>query len=301
MKLRIAQEVQEALEKHQAVVALESTIISHGMPYPKNLETAYAVEAEIRKNGAIPATIGIIKGECVVGLSRAEIAHLAYQKPIAKVSRRDLPIIVSKQVDGATTVAATMILASLAKIKVFVTGGIGGVHRQVERHLDISADLNELAKTNVAVVCAGPKSILDLPKTLEYLETLGVPVLGYQTNELPAFYTSKSGIPLEYRVETPQEIAAILFEKWGMHLRGGVLITQAIPTRYELKKEFIDAAINLAMVQDSELGIQGKELTPFLLKKIQEETNGESIEANIALILHNASLGAKIAVEYAKL
>lgn len=298
--LDIAPEVQEALKNHKAVVALESTIISHGMPYPKNVETALEVERIIRENGAVPATIAILDGRLKVGLSRAEIEVLGSSKEVLKASRRDLPFIVAQKKHGATTVASTMIIAAMAGIKVFATGGIGGVHRNAETTFDISADLEELSQTNVAVVCAGAKSILDLRLTLEVLETLGVPVVGYQTSELPAFYTPHSGFGVDYRLDTPKEIAQTLHAKWSMDLMGGVLITNPIPSQYAMPKEVIDSAIQEALRQASVEGIKGKETTPFLLAKVKELTGGDSLESNIQLVYNNASLAAKIAVEYEK-
>lgn len=298
--LDIAPEVQEALKNHKAVVALESTIISHGMPYPKNVETALEVERIIRENGAVPATIAILDGRLKVGLSRAEIEVLGSSKEVLKASRRDLPFIVAQKKHGATTVASTMIIAAMAGIKVFATGGIGGVHRNAETTFDISADLEELSQTNVAVVCAGAKSILDLGLTLEVLETLGVPVVGYQTSELPAFYTPHSGFGVDYRLDSPKEIAQTLHAKWSMDLKGGVLITNPIPSQYAMPKEVIDSAIQEALRQASVEGIKGKETTPFLLAKVKELTGGDSLESNIQLVYNNASLAAKIAVEYEK-
>ncbi len=301
MKLRIREDIKEAIEKGKPVVALESTIISHGMPYPKNVETALKVEKEIRDNGVLPATIGIIDGECVVGLSPEEIELFGSRKGVLKVSRRDLPIVIAKKEWGATTVATTMILASLAGIKVFVTGGIGGVHRGYNETMDVSADLQELGNTNVAVVCAGIKAILDLPRTLEYLETMGVPVLGYKTEYLPAFYSKSSGIKLDAKVESPDEIARIMKEKWDMNLRGGILITNPIPDEYSMDNDLIENEIMKAIKAMEEKEIKGKDCTPFLLSYIKESTNGESLEANIELVLNNARLGSKIAKSYSKL
>ena len=301
MKLRIREDVALAIKENRPVVALESTIISHGMPYPKNVETALRVEKEIKDNGAIPATIGIIEGECVVGLTPEEIELFGSRSGVLKVSRRDLPIVIAKKEWGATTVATTMILASLAGIKVFVTGGIGGVHRGYNESMDVSADLQELANTNVAVVCAGIKAILDLPRTLEYLETMGVPVLGYKTEFLPAFYSKSSGLKLDARVESPLEIASIMKEKWSMNLNGGILITNPIPDQYSMDNEKIEIEINKAINAMNEKGIKGKDATPFLLAYIKESTKGESLEANIELVLNNARLGAKISKEYSNL
>lgn len=301
MKIRINPEVKKALDEHRPVVALESTIISHGMPYPRNVETALRVEEEIRANGATPATIGIIDGVAVIGMTPDEIEQFGKAKGIVKASRRDLPIIYSKKLWGATTVAATMILANQAGIEVFVTGGIGGVHRGAEKTMDISADLQELAKTNATVVSAGAKAILDIPLTLEYLETMGVPVLGYQTEEFPDFYTRHSGQKVDTRVDTPLEIAMIIKEKRENKLDGGILIANPIPEEYAMDQKVIDDAINEALRREEEAGIKGKESTPFLLKTVVELTGGDSLESNIQLVLNNARLGAKIAKEYAKL
>ena len=299
--IKISEEVISALKNKQPVVALESTIISHGMPYPKNVETALRVEETIRANGAIPATIGIIDGVAVIGMSPDEIEQFGKKTGIIKVSRRDLPVVFAKKLWGATTVSATMILAKEAGIEVFVTGGIGGVHRGAETTMDISADLQELAKTDVTVVCAGAKAILDLPLTLEYLETMGVPVLGYQTSELPCFYTRSSGLKVDYEINDYKEAAKIIFEKRNMKLSGGILITNPIPEEYEMDGNIINKAINDALKEMDELGIKGKESTPFLLKRITELTGGDSLESNIQLVLNNARVGANIAKEYSKL
>lgn len=301
MKIRVSEEVKIALKENLPVVALESTIISHGMPYPKNVETAILVEKTIRENGAIPATIGIINGECIVGLSADEIEQFGKQKGIVKVSRRDLPIVVSKKLWGATTVATTMIIAAMAGVKIFVTGGIGGVHRGAEITMDVSADLQELANTNVAVVCAGAKAILDLPKTLEYLETMGVPVLGYKVKELPAFYSRHSGLEVDYKMDSALEIAEAIKAKWDMKLDGGVLITNPIPEEYSYDYKEMEKNIDKALEEMNKRGIKGKDTTPFLLSYIKELTGGESLEANIALVLNNARLGAEIAREFVKL
>ena len=299
--MKISKEVLEALKNKQPVVALESTIISHGMPYPKNVETALRVEKEIRNHGVIPATIGIINGEPVVGMSPEEIEEFGKRKGIFKASRRDLPIIYAKKLWAATTVAATMIIAAQAGIEVFVTGGIGGVHRGAEKTMDISADLQELAKTNVTVVCAGAKAILDLPLTMEYLETMGVPVLGYQTNELPAFYTRHSGLNLEYSVSNATEAANIIFEKRKNCIAGGVLITNPIPEEYEMDSKVINDAIEKALKEAEKQNIKQKNVTPFLLKTIVELTGGLSLESNIQLVLNNARVGSEIAREYCNL
>lgn len=296
----INQEVKKAIENHQPVVVLESTIISHGMPYPKNVETAIKVEEEIRKQGVIPATIGIIEGEAIVGMSKKQIEEFGKKEGIVKCSRRDLPIVYATKKWGATTVSATMIIAQQAGIEFFVTGGIGGAHKKANETFDISADLDELGKTNVSVICAGPKAILDLGLTLEILETKGVPVIGYHTDCLPAFYTSKSNYKVDYNANSPKEISDIIYQKRINHLNGGVLITNPIPKEFEMNSEEIDKAISKALEDMEKLNINGKDETPFLLKRIVELTKGESLEANIALVLNNARLGALIAKEYAK-
>lgn len=299
--LDINPKVKTALEQGKPVVALESTIISHGMPYPKNVETALNVEKIIRDNGAVPATIAILSGKLKVGLTEKEIEYLGKATNVIKASRRDIPYIVSKKLDGATTVASTMIVASLAGIKVFATGGIGGVHRGATETFDISADLEELANTNVAVVCAGAKSILDIGLTLEYLETHGVPVVGYQTEEMPAFYTRKSGYKVDYKLDTPEEIAKMLKAKWDLGLNGGMVVANPIEEQYQMDYDIITDAINKAVKQADENGIKGKDTTPFLLAKVKEITGGDSLESNIMLVYNNASLGAKIAVELSKI
>ncbi len=299
--LDISEEVKAAIANNQAVVALESTIISHGMPYPKNVETALNVEKIVRDNGAIPATIAILNGRLKVGLSPEEIEFLGKAPNVQKTSRRDIPFIIAKGLTGATTVASTMILAAMAGIKVFATGGIGGVHRGAETSFDISADLLELAQTDVAVVCAGAKSILDIALTLEYLETNGVPVVGYQTDELPAFYTSKSGFGVDYRVDTPKELAQALKTKWDLKLKGGMIVANPIPEAYEMDPKVINDAILEAVKQQNEQGIKGKESTPFLLAKVKELTGGDSLDSNIQLVYNNAKVGAQIAVELSKL
>lgn len=300
--LKISDEVQKALENNIPVVALESTIISHGMPYPKNAETAYTCEQIIRDLGCVPATIAIIKGVLCVGLSKDEIEYVAKEgKNVIKTSRRDIPVLVASKADGATTVAATMYIASLAGIKIFATGGIGGVHRGAELSMDISADLDELQTTSVAVVCAGAKAILDLEKTLEYLETKGVPVVGYQTKSLPAFYTRTSKYEVNYRMDSPLEIAKMLKAKWDLGLNGGVLIANPIPEEYSLDENIMNKAIDKAIELMNEAGIKGKEQTPFLLKTIVELTGGESLESNIKLVYNNCKLAAMIAKEYSNL
>ena len=299
--IRINEEVKRALKEGRPVVALESTIISHGMPYPKNVETALKVEEVIRSHGAVPATIGIIDGVGVVGMTPEEIEEFGKRGGILKVSRRDLPVVYAKKLWGATTVATTMILANQAGIEVFVTGGIGGVHRGAQETMDISADLQELAKTDVTVVCAGAKAILDLPLTLEYLETMGVPVLGFKTEELPAFYTSHSGLKVDYKVDSALEMAKIIKEKRENNLKGGILLTNPIPEEYAMDKETIDNAIETALKRMDEQGVKGKDCTPFLLKTIVELTGGDSLESNIKLVLNNAAVGSEVAKEYAKI
>lgn len=299
--LDISPEVAQALKEGNAVVALESTIISHGMPYPRNVETALNCEKIIREHGAIPATIAILGGRLKVGLSEDEIEYLGKAKNVVKTSRRDIPFIVAKKLDGATTVASTMILAALAGVKIFATGGIGGVHRGAEISFDISADLQELAHTNVAVVCAGAKSILDIGLTLEYLETNGVPVVGYQTDELPAFYTRKSGFGVDYRVDSPLELAKALKAKWDLGLNGGLVVANPIPEAYEMDFDTITGAIQIAVSEAEKAGIKGKESTPFLLAKVKELTGGDSLDSNIELVYNNAKVAAQLAVEYSKL
>ncbi|OSQ38350.1 pseudouridine-5'-phosphate glycosidase [Thalassospira mesophila] len=296
----LAPEVAEAFASGAPVVALESTIISHGMPYPQNLETAQAVEQDVRDNGAVPATIAVIGGRCKIGLSPAELEYFAKGSNILKLSRRDIPYAIAKKCDGATTVSATMILAEKAGIKVFATGGIGGVHRELAISFDISADLTELGKTSVAVVCAGAKAILDIPMTLEHLETLGVPVIAYGTDEFPAFYTVKSGQKAPLRLDTPEEIAAFLASKWEFGLEGGVVIGNPPPADKALALDAIEHAIDSALVEAKGLNIHGRDVTPFLLQRVTQHTKGKSLEANIALVRNNARLGAQIAVAMAK-
>ena len=296
--LDIAPEVQQALADGRPVVALESTIISHGMPYPKNVETALLVEQTLRDNGAVPATIAILGGRLKAGLSKEEITYLGKAgRKVAKVSRRDLPVICARGADGATTVTTTMMIAHMAGIQVFATGGIGGVHRGAETTMDISADLEELGQTPVMVVCAGAKSILDLGLTLEYLETHGVPVIGYGTEELPAFYTRKSGFKVDYRIDTPAELAKAFYVKQDMGLGGGMLVTNPIPEEYSMDHEVINKAIDEAVAEANKLGIHGKETTPFLLAKIKDITGGDSLASNIQLVYNNAKLAAKTACE----
>ena len=299
--LRVNPEVKKALDEGRPVVALESTIISHGMPYPKNVQTALLVEKTIREHGAVPATIGIIDGDPIVGMTPEEIEEFGKRKGILKASRRDLPVIYAKKYWAATTVATTMIIANQAGIDLFVTGGIGGVHRGAQETMDISADLQELAKTDVTVICAGAKAILDLPLTLEYLETQGVPVLGFKTKELPAFYTAHSGLLVDYQVDSYEEAALIMKEKKLNGLKGGILITNPIPEEYAMDTNVINTAI-LAALKDAERdGIKGKEVTPYLLGKIVELTGGDSLESNIQLVLNNARVGAEIAKAYSKI
>lgn len=299
--LKISEEVRHALEQGKPVVALESTIISHGMPYPDNVKTALTVEKTVRENGAVPATIAIIKGVPTVGLSEEEIEHLGKEgTKVVKVSRRDIPVVIAKKLDGATTVASTMIFAETAGIKVFATGGIGGVHRGATETMDISADLEELHQTNVTVVCAGAKSILDLGLTLEYLETKGVPVLGYKTDELPAFFTRKSGFKVDYRMDSPEEIAAAVKAKDALGLSGGMLVANPVPEEYSMDPDKIEAVISEAVEEAKALGIAGKKVTPFLLEKIRNVTGGDSLFTNVKLVLNNAALAAKIAVELTK-
>ena len=289
-------EVEKALEEGTPVIALESTIIAHGMPYPKNVETALAVEDVIRKNGAVPATIGIIGGRIKIGLTKEEVEYMATAKNVLKVSRRDFPLAVAQQADGATTVAGTMIAANMAGIRLVVTGGIGGVHRGAGESFDISADLEELKMTDVTVICAGVKSILDIAATLEYLETSGVPVITYGADEFPAFFSRKSGSPADCRLDTPKEIADLINAKDQMGLKGGVLVACPIPEEKEIPYEEIDVVIQQALKECEEQGIRGKKITPFLLSRVKDLTEGRSLEANIQLVLNNAEIGSKIAM-----
>ncbi len=299
--LDYSDEVREALENNKPVVALESTIISHGMPYPKNVETALMVEDEVRRNGAVPATIAIINGRLKAGLSKDEIEYFGKKGlAITKTSRRDIPTIIAKKEDGATTVAATMIVAAMAGIDIFATGGVGGVHRSAQTTFDISADLDEFTKTGVLVVCAGAKAILDLPLTLEYLETKGVNVVGYTTEELPAFYTRKSGLKVTWRLDTPQDIAESWKVQKDIYPNTGLLVTNPIPEEYSMDADYINKEIDEAIKEMNSLGIKGKETTPYLLDKIQKLTGGESLEANIRLVLNNAKLASEIAVAMKK-
>jgi len=294
----ISEEIQNSIKGNGPVVALESTIISHGMPFPQNLETALKVESIIRKEGAIPATIAVLEGRIKIGLSNLELEQFAQGTKTVKVSSRDLPFALSQKQDGGTTVAATMICARMAGISVFVTGGIGGVHRGSEKTMDISGDLMELARTNVAVVCAGIKSILDIPRTLEYLETQGVPVIGYRTDEFPAFYTTTSGYSVQSRINTAEEIARCIKIKWELGLEGGMVIVNPVLREDAMDEEVIEEAIAKSLKEASEKGIDGKAVTPFLLERISQLTDGKSLKTNIALVYNNALVGAKIASAY---
>ena len=299
--LDIKPEVAQALAEGKPVVALESTIISHGMPYPQNVETALNVERIVRQHGAVPATIAVIGGRLKAGLTQEEIEYFGKKgKDIAKASRRDLAVLCARGQDGATTVTTTMIIAHMAGIKIFATGGIGGVHRGAETTMDISADLEELGQTPVMVVCAGAKSILDLGLTLEYLETKGVPVIGYGTDELPAFYTRSSGFGVDYRIDTPAELAKAFKTQNQLGFPGGMLVTNPIPEEYAMAPETINAAIDQAIAECETKGIHGKETTPFLLARVAEITGGDSLASNIRLVYNNAALAAQTAVEYCK-
>lgn len=299
--LDIHPEVAQAKADGRAVVALESTIISHGMPYPQNVATAREVEAIIRSEGAVPATIGIIKGRVKIGLTDEELENFGQNRSVEKVSRRDFPLLIAQKMDGATTVAGTMIAAQWAGIRVFVTGGLGGVHRGVSESWDISADLSELAQTDVAVVCAGVKSILDIPKTLEVLETSGVPVIGYKTHDFPAFFTRSSGCPVLQRVDELSHLASIIKTKYELGLKGGVVVANPIPAEHEIPASEIDKTIEDALRDAHHQGIQGKGVTPFLLKNIVERTQGRSLKSNIALVKNNARVGAQLAVSLTQL
>ncbi|MBO9129416.1 pseudouridine-5'-phosphate glycosidase [Bacillus sp. 165] len=296
--LELSAEVQQAKKEGKAIVALESTIISHGMPYPQNVQTAREVEQIVRDNGAVPATIAIIGGKIKIGLTDEELEVFGKSSGVAKVSRRDLAQIIATKQLGATTVASTMICADLADIKIFVTGGIGGVHKGAETTMDISADLEELAQTDVAVICAGAKSILDLALTLEYLETKGVPVIGYKTEYLPAFYTRTSEHRLSFSTDSVDVIAEILKTKWELNLKGGAVIANPIPEEYAMDESYINKIIDHAIKEAEEKHIIGKENTPFLLKKIKELTGGKSLDANIALVKHNAKVGSQLSVSF---
>jgi len=293
--LEISEEVKSALAENKPLVALESTIISHGMPYPQNYETAKHVENTVRENGAVPATIAILNGKIKIGLSEDDLQILSNSGNILKASRRDIPVIVSQKLNAATTVSATMICAALGGLKIFATGGIGGVHRKGNESFDISADLTELAQTNIAVVSAGVKSILDIGLTLEYLETLGVPVIGYGTEEFPAFYTRQSGFKVNYRLDTPEQIGSMIKAKWELGLNGGVIVANPIPEEFSMDKSVIDNAIEEALAKADANGIKGKEVTPFLLAEIKNITGGSSLDSNIKLVLNNAKLAAKTA------
>ncbi len=294
--LQLSSAVSRALDEGRPVIALESTIISHGMPYPQNVETALLCEKTARENGAEPATVAVIGGKLCAGLTEDQIEYLGKAGTrVTKASRRDLPLLAARGDDGATTVAATMIIAAMAGIRVFATGGVGGVHRGAETTMDISADLEELAKTPVAVVCAGAKSILDLGLTLEYLETRGVPVLGYRTGELPAFFTRESGLALDRRVDTPGELAAIIAAQRAMGYPGGALICNPVPAEYAMPKAVVDRAIDQAVAEANAQGVRGKAITPFLLARVNELTGGESLKSNIQLVLNNVRLAAAIA------
>lgn len=291
-------EVRDALDEGKPVIALESTIIAHGMPYPKNVETSQAVEDAIRSKGAIPATIGVIKGRIKVGLTAEEIEYLAQAKDVVKVSRRDFPLVISQKKDGATTVAGTMMVAKEAGISIFVTGGIGGVHRGAGESFDVSADLEELKNTDVTVVCAGVKSILDIGGTLEYLETGGVPVISYGSDEFPAFYSRKSGFPAELSMDSPEEIGEFLHVKRKLGLKGGAVVACPIPQEHEIKFEVIDKTIQEALAESRKKGVSGKRITPFLLDRIKELTEGKSLQANIELVINNALVGGEIATAF---
>lgn len=293
--LKISEEVRTAVLENKAVVALESTIISHGMPYPQNYATALEVEKTVRDNKGVPATIAIIKGTIHVGLNNEEIEFLSTEKNISKASRRDIPVIISQKMSAATTVSATMICAKLASLKIFATGGIGGVHRNAQNTFDISADLTELAQTNIAVVSAGVKSILDIGLTLEYLETLGIPVIGYKTEEFPAFYTRESGFKVNYKLDSAKDIADMIRTKWELGLNGGVIIANPIPAEYSMDKNLINKAIEAALIEADKRGVKGKDVTPFLLSEIKNITEGRSLDSNIKLVLNNAKLAAEIA------
>jgi len=298
--LDIKEEVKDALAENKPIVALESTIISHGMPYPENIISAKRSEAIIRESGGIPATIAIIKGRIKIGLTESDLDHMGKDSGITKASRRDMAIILSKGIDGATTVATTMLCADLAGIRVFATGGIGGVHRNGQITMDVSADLQELAGTNVGVVCAGAKSILDIGLTLEYLETHGVPVIGYETENFPAFYIRESGYKVDYRVDNPAEIARALKVKWDLGLKGGMVIANPIPKEFEMDKDYISSVIDEAVESAEKEGEKGKSITPYVLARLHNKTGDKSLFANKELVYNNVRLAAQIAIEYAK-
>ncbi len=298
--LDIHPEIKAALNKNRPIVALESTIISHGMSYPENIVSAKKSEETIRNEDVVPATIAILKGRIKVGLTEDELNYMGENKTIRKASRRDMSMILSKRIDGATTVATTMLIANLAGIKIFATGGIGGVHRNAQKTFDISADLMELANTNVGVVCAGAKSILDIGLTLEYLETQGVPVIGYKTTDFPAFYTRKSGFKVDYKADSYKEIAQALKIKWDLNLKGGMVISNPIPEEFEMDKDLIDKVINDAVLEAEKNGIRGKDITPFILSRVHDVTEGKSLQANKELVYNNAKVAANIAKELIK-
>ncbi|MDA3940079.1 MAG: pseudouridine-5'-phosphate glycosidase [Spirochaetia bacterium] len=298
--LDIKDEVKDALAESNPIVALESTIISHGMPYPENIVSAKRSEEIIREAGGIPATIAIINGRIKIGLTESDLDHMGKDSGITKASRRDMAMILSKGIDGATTVATTMLCADLAGIRVFATGGIGGVHRNGQTTMDVSADLQELAGTNVGVVCAGAKSILDIGLTLEYLETHGVPVIGYGTENFPAFYIRESGYKVDYRVDEPAEIARALKVKWDLGLKGGMVIANPIPVKFEMDNEYISAVIDEAVESAEREGVKGKGITPYVLARLHTKTGDKSLFANKELVYNNVRLAAQIAIEYSK-
>ena len=296
LNIRFSQEVRDAIDNKRPVVALESTIISHGLPYPENLETALSLEEAVRSRGAVPATIAVIDGVATAGLDEAGLSLLSNpENDILKLSRRDLPFAFSQKIHGATTVASTMVIAAAAGIRVFATGGIGGVHRGAETTFDISADLVELGQTDVAVICAGPKAILDIPSSMEYLETLGVPVIGYQCDMMPAFWSRQSSAPLDHRLDTASEIADLCRHKWDNGLSGGVLVANPVPAEHEISADVIEKAIQEALRRAEDEGIAGKKLTPFLLENIRHITDGASLKTNKSLVMNNACLAADIA------
>ena len=297
----LSKEVEKAITAGKSIVALETTIISHGMPYPQNFNTALEVESIIKNNGSTPATIGIIQGEIKIGMSEEEIEYFSKSKNIHKVSRRDIPFILSTKKNGATTVAGTMILSDLAGIKLMATGGIGGVHRDANNSFDISADLQELANTNVSVICAGPKSVLDIGLTLEYLETMGVPVIGYKSDFVPTFFSRESKYKVDYNFDKPEEIAKSISIKDNLSLKGGVLVCNPIPERFSIQSSVIETAIETAMEKAKKQNISGKELTPFMLDQITKITKGSSLKSNVQLMLNNADLASKIAISLNKI
>jgi pseudouridine-5'-phosphate glycosidase len=296
--LDIKPEVKKAIDQGKPVISLESTIISHGMPYPQNVETAKKLENMAREKGVTPATIAIIGGKIKIGLDDDDLEFIAKSKDVVKASRRDISYVISQKLNAATTVSSTMIFSAIAGIKIFATGGIGGVHREAQKTFDISADLQELAKTNVAVVCAGAKAILDLKLTLEYLETMGVPVIGYKTDQLPAFYSKESGLKVPFRLDSYTDISEMMKTKWDLGLNGGLLITNPIPNEYSMDNSFINNSIEKALVKAKELKIEGKEITPFLLEEIKNITKGKSLESNIELVKNNVKLACDISKSY---